>query len=58
MHNFDLVDSSRRTWLEARYHVGDVEYAVQAQRNSGRQMSDFGAVPDSRSWQLVMRYYF
>lgn len=58
MHNFDLVDSSRRTWLEARYHVGNVEYALQALRNGGRQASDFGAIPESRSWQLVMRYYF
>jgi hypothetical protein len=58
MHNFDLVDSSRRSWLEARYHVGNVEYALQAQRNSGRKMSDFGAVPETRGWQLVMRYYF
>jgi hypothetical protein len=58
MHNFDLVDSSRRTWLEARYHVGNVEYALQGQRNGGRQTSDFGAIPESRSWQAVMRYYF
>ncbi|MBC7860162.1 MAG: hypothetical protein H7Z39_15620 [Burkholderiaceae bacterium] len=58
MHHFDLVDSSRRTWLEARYHVGNVEYAVQALRNRGRQMSNFGAIPESRSWQAVVRYYF
>ena len=58
MHNFDLVDSSRRSWLEARYHVGNVEYALQALRNGGRQTSDFGVIPESISWQLVMRYYF
>lgn len=57
MHNVDVIDSSRRTWLEARYHVGDVEYAVQWQCHGGRPLTHFGAMPDSRSWQAVIRYY-
>lgn len=58
MHNYDIADSSRRLWLEARYHVDRFEYAVQWQRNSGQHSSNFGALPESRSWQAVMRYYF
>ena len=58
MHNSDLADSSQRIWLEARYHVGSLEYAVQWQRNGGRPLSNFGAMPEARSWQAVMRYYF
>ena len=57
MHNYDLIDSSRRLWLEARYHLERFEYAVQWQRNSGQHSSNFGAMPESRSWQAVMRYY-
>lgn len=58
MHNVDIADSSRQTWLEARYHVAHFDYAVQWQRNSGRELSNFGAIAESRSWQAVMRYYF
>lgn len=58
MHNQDLTDSSRRLWLEARYHVGHFEYALQWQRNSGHELSDFGAAPEACSWQGVLRYYF
>lgn len=58
MHNRDLVDSSRRTWLEARYHVGDMEYALQWQRSSGTALSAYGALPESRGWQAVLRHYF
>jgi len=58
MHNLDLTDSSRRTWLEARYHVGDFEYAVQWQRSSGRPLSNFGALPESWGWQATVRFYF
>lgn len=58
MHNHDLVDSSRRTWLEARYHIGRWEYALQWQRSSGRALSNYGALPESRSWQALLRVYF
>ncbi|MBI1906119.1 MAG: hypothetical protein HYS20_07770 [Rhodocyclales bacterium] len=57
MHNLDLTDASRRTWVEARYHVANLEYAVQWQRTHGRQTSQFGALPESRGWQAVVRYY-
>lgn len=58
MHNLDLADSSHRTWLEARYHVGNFEYALQWQRNGGRPSSNYGAVPESRGWQAAVRHYF
>jgi hypothetical protein len=58
MHNRDLVDSSRRTWLEARYHVGRWEHALQWQRSSGQALSNYGALSESRSWQAVIRVYF
>lgn len=58
MHNFDIADSSRRTWLEARYPSGRFEYAAQWQHHGGQHLSTFGAMPESRSWQAVMRHYF
>lgn len=58
MHNHDLADSSRRTWLEARYRVKDVDYAVQWQLTGGPESSNFGAAEESRSWQAAVRYYF
>lgn len=57
MHNLDLIDHSRRHWLEARYHQGQWEYALQWQAQHGTPLSTFGALPDSRSWQAVLRYY-
>jgi hypothetical protein len=58
MHNHDLVDSSRRTWLEARYHIESWEYALQWQRSRGQALSNYGALPESRGWQAVLRMYF
>lgn len=58
MLNVDLVDSSRRSWLEACYHEGRSEYAVQWLRNDGQPLTAYGAPPQRRSWQLALRYYF
>lgn len=58
MHNLDLVDRSRRLWAEARYHVDSMEYALQWVLHSGDAGSVYGAVPESRGWQLLARYYF
>lgn len=58
MYNRDLVDSSRRLWLELRYHPSRVDYAVLWQRSSGRALSNFGAMPESQSWQAQVRYFF
>lgn len=58
MHNLDLVDRSHRLWAEARYHVDSVEYALQWVRHGGEAGSVYGAVLESRGWQLLVRYYF
>ena len=58
MEHFDAADSSRLYWLEARYHLEHAEFAVQWQRYSGRLFSDYGAAPQSQSWQTLLRYYF
>lgn len=58
MHHMDRDDASRRTWLEARYHDGPFEYSAQWQHNRGAPLSTFGAMPDARSWQAALRYYF
>lgn len=57
MTNFDVTDSSRRDWLEARYHRGRIDYALQWQNNGGTHLSNFGALPESRAWQISLRYY-
>lgn len=57
MHNRDLADHSRRHWLEARYHEGSLEYAVQWQAHHGSPWSSFGAVPQAHSWQFLLRSY-
>ena len=57
MHNRDRADHSHRSWLEARYHEGNVEYALQWQGHQGSPWSQFGAVPQARSWQFLLRSY-
>lgn len=58
MSRYDLADSSRMSWLEARYHLNHTEFALQWQRNSGTTWSNYGAAPQMQSWQLLARYYF
>lgn len=53
----DLIDSSRLVWLEARYRWTSVEAALQWQINSGAPGSDFGALPDRRMLQALLRYF-
>lgn len=58
MHSTDLTDHSRRAWLEARYHAGRTDFAIQWQRSDGRGLSNFGALPEARAWQWTIRHYF
>ncbi|MFI4938909.1 MAG: hypothetical protein ACHP7O_00965 [Burkholderiales bacterium] len=58
MEYADMVDYSRMSWLEARYHLTHAEFALQWQRFSGKPLSDYGISPQSQSWQAVLRYYF
>ncbi len=58
MSRVEMADSSRMSWLEARYHLSHAEFALQWQRNSGTALSNYGAAPQMQSWQLLARYYF
>jgi len=57
MVRYDAVDRSRLQWLEARYHWSRVDIAVQTQLNSGQPGSNYGAAPDRRVWQALVRYF-
>jgi hypothetical protein len=54
----DLLDHSRLPWTELRYHWSHVDAALRWQDYSGGASTDFGAAPTSRTWQLVLDYYF
>lgn len=58
MHNVDLIDASRRLWLEARYHAGRFDYALQWQRHRGEALSNYGALSATNGWQVTLRSYF
>ncbi len=58
MLRYDAVDSSRLQWLEARYRWTKVDLALQAQVNSGKSTSNFGALQDRRITQVLLRYFF
>jgi hypothetical protein len=58
MSRYDMADSSRMSWMEARYHLKHTEFALQWQRNSGKSLSNYGAAQQMQSWQLLARYYF
>lgn len=55
---FNLEDSSRFTWLEARYHFRRVDVAIQVQSADGRRNSENGALPGRRLVQLLAAYHF
>jgi hypothetical protein len=58
MVRYDATDHSRLQWLEARYHWTRVDIALQAQLNTGSPGSDYGALPERRLWQALLRYFF
>ena len=58
MVRYDAVDHSRLQWLEARYHWTRVDIALQTQLNTGHPGSNYGALPDRRLWQALVRYFF
>lgn len=58
MVRFNSADRSRLSWLEARYHWDRAEVALQWQKNSGHATSEFGASPQQRIVQAVVRYFF
>jgi hypothetical protein len=58
MVRYDAIDYSRLQWLEARYHWAKVDAALQLQVNSGEPGSDYGALPERRVVQALLRYFF
>jgi hypothetical protein len=58
MVRYDDIDHSRLQWMETRYHWSKVDVALQWQLDNGKSFSDYGAVPERRLWQAVVRYYF
>ena len=58
MVRYDAEDHSRLQWLEARYHWTRVDIALQTQLNTGDPGSNYGALPERRLWQAVLRYFF
>lgn len=57
MVRYDQIDRSRLQWLEARYHWPKVDAALQVQVNSGEPGSQYGAVPERRVVQALLRFY-
>ncbi len=58
MQRYDATDNSRLTWSEARYRLAQTEFALQWQRNGGKGLSNYGAIPERTRWQAVVRHYF
>lgn len=58
MERFNLTDSSRLSWFEARYHLVQTEFSLQWQLDSGRHTSEFGAAAHVQTWALSGRFYF
>ena len=58
MVRYDVGDRSRLHWFEARYHWSRVDIALQTQLNNGDPRSNYGAVPERRVWQALVRYFF
>lgn len=53
----DAVDRSWQVWVEARYHWTQVDVALQWQRNVGAPASQYGALPQRRFTQALVRYF-
>lgn len=54
----NVDDNSRLGWIEARYHWKRTDLAVQWQQQQGTPASEFGAYPQKRALQVLVRYYF
>lgn len=54
----DLVDQSLQHWLEARYHFKTADIALQWQSQSGSAGTQYGALPQQHSLQLLFKYFF
>jgi hypothetical protein len=55
---FNLDDRSHMGWMELMYHWDETDLGVQWQTNKGGPYSEFGVVPPSEAWQLLLRRHF
>ncbi|WP_244130407.1 hypothetical protein [Burkholderia sp. BCC0044] len=53
----NLADRSRLTWLEARYRFPRTDVALQWQINAGASSTEYGALPQSNLFQLLVKHY-
>jgi hypothetical protein len=51
-------DHSHLGWLEARYHFGSADVALQWQWTQGKAISEYGLVPYRQTVQLLGAWYF
>ena len=51
-------DHSRVAWVELRYRWARDEVALQWQGNSGSLLSDYGASPLRKAWQVSYRHFY
>lgn len=58
MQRYDIDDSSRISWFEARYRFDRADLALQWQRNHGDASSQFGALAQREMWQALATYFF
>jgi hypothetical protein len=58
MVRFNMADTSRLNWAEARYHWDHVDLALQWQLNSGNAGSEYGALNQQRIVQVLGAYFF
>jgi hypothetical protein len=51
-------DRSHLSWVELRYRWSRDEIAVQWLGNSGKLLTDYGALPLRNAWQVSYRIFF
>lgn len=54
----ESATGSRAQWLEIRYHLDDVDLAVQWQQFSGSRGSIYRTLPLENAVEVALRYYF
>jgi hypothetical protein len=58
LYHRDQIDHSTRLWLEARWRGDRADYAVQWLQQQGTPGSQYGALPQQRSVQALVRGFF
>jgi hypothetical protein len=57
MARINAEDRSRFAWTELRYHWSRADLAVQHQRHDGNGISEYGALPDRRTWSALVQVF-